>query len=379
MLNNEVEQQQDFTRVWTNDLNLQTLWNVSFGTPANVVVCVESGSLVSEAIEEAAKQNDVMNDERLVFVERGNCAEIDKNSMQVWSDMDVMLCHVVTVIGDVEPEPQEGCEKLAVEHGQAMTTNTWLAQLFSLHEQGLVNLTCFSTFSSSSSSLATAGDTTSSEQVVDCFGNVISDITVRVISLQSSSSSSSSSSTTTTSSLSLLSSSSSSSLSSSSSSSSTPTSDKSSSTQASETTWSSPASLEAWSSSTNTNSTHRIVMEFDGTLFLNETMTNETIKQAIMGAIGGQVIITNIEVIVDPRGQVTSAYVDVLCDVDTAQHVLNTIESIAHDENCGDGVLCRIERVYIPTLEPSCCATMGNVLVVVLACMTLLLSVVMSD
>ena len=83
MLNNEVRQQQeDFTRVWTNDLVLvDEFVNVIFGQPANVTVVVGSGLLMSEVIKEAALQSSVLNDYKsFVFVKQGSCVEIDLNS-----------------------------------------------------------------------------------------------------------------------------------------------------------------------------------------------------------------------------------------------------------------------------------------------------------
>ena len=82
MLNKVVEQQDDFTRVWTNDLDQDDkLVNVTFGQPANVTVVVVSSSIMGEAIKDAALQSSVLNDyKNFVFVKQGSCVEIDLNS-----------------------------------------------------------------------------------------------------------------------------------------------------------------------------------------------------------------------------------------------------------------------------------------------------------
>ena len=101
MLNNEVAQQ-NFTKVWTNKLVLvDYLVNISFGTPANMVIQVECGLLISDVIKEAAyKSNVLAKHEDFMLVKQGNCVEIDMDK-KVWEDINVILCHIVTVIGDI--------------------------------------------------------------------------------------------------------------------------------------------------------------------------------------------------------------------------------------------------------------------------------------
>ena len=95
------------------------------------------------------------------------------------------------------------------------------------------------------------------------------------------------------------------------------------------------------------------MLEFDGTVAINETTTEQTIKEAIIEVLGNAVVVTNIEVVVDTSGLVTSVVVDVVGDDEAVQSVVDTIESHSSKDDCGAGVLCRVAKVTLRTIRAS--------------------------
>ena len=87
------------------------------------------------------------------------------------------------------------------------------------------------------------------------------------------------------------------------------------------------------------------MVEFDGTVVINKNITEQSIKDAIIDVVGNAVVVTNVEVVVDSSGHVTSVVVDVVGDDEAVQSVVETIEAHAHQDDCGDGVLCRAAKV----------------------------------
>ena len=98
-------------------------------------------------------------------------------------------------------------------------------------------------------------------------------------------------------------------------------------------------------------------MEFDGTVFVNTTMTEEAIKQAVFDFIestGTNAKVVSVVVDVDSQGRVSSVVVDVVCDDNTAQTIVTTInQQIKKGDGCDAGVLCRITNAVVQPLQPS--------------------------
>ena len=91
-------------------------------------------------------------------------------------------------------------------------------------------------------------------------------------------------------------------------------------------------------------------MEFDGTVAINYTTTEQSIKDAIIDVLGNAVVVTNVEVVVDTSGHVTSVVVDVVGDDEAVRSVVDIVEAHAHKDDCGGDVLCRVAKVTLQTI-----------------------------
>ena len=328
-------------------LIVQGIVNVSFGQPPNVEVVEEAGERLSTAKQDAQAKLDERGDgvdlAAFHFVDKARGVEVVDSDV-VWNSMEVVLCHVVVVVGDVE---RDG---VFVEHGQHMNNNTSsgsdvLTQLVMLFDEGVVGLECTAT---------------ATGVVVDCGAGVDCDVTVHVTNITRSSSTTSSSSSLQSSSISstsMSSFSSSPSLSSLSSSLFSPSSPSSSLRTSSAPSSSSSSILSPTSTSSSSSktreATHEIVLEFDGTVVINQNITEQSIKDAIIDVFGNAVVVTNIEVVVDASGLVTSVVVDVVGDDEAVRSVVDTIESHSSKDDCGAGVLCRVAKVTLRTIRAS--------------------------
>ena len=104
---------------------------------------------------------------------------------------------------------------------------------------------------------------------------------------------------------------------------------------------------------------HTIFVEFDGTVFVNKTMTEEAIKQAIIDfidSLGTSAKVAHVDVVFDSDSQlcVTSVVVGVVCEDNTAQSITAAINQIGNGDECGAvaAVLCRITKAVVQPTQP---------------------------
>lgn len=315
LLNEAVDQQLNFSNYWTRRLTLvDGLVNVEFGQPANLTVNAGIGEmfrLVKSDARQLAQSKIELKDYYLVDSETGT--EMYDNFTLV-KNIKVLLCHSIQVVNDIEAGP------LFVEHGQNMSTNTFIENaLFPLFESGAISAEC----------------KTTTGQSTECFGRVESDLVMNVtnttVPISSSSVPSSSD----------VSAAFSSSLSSSvSSSSSGPVSPSAASSSAPS---SSSSSSAKFTSSSSAKESHDVVFEFDGSIVINSTVTKEQIEQAIVDAVGGNANLGSVTVVVDDNGRVVNVVVTVNGGLDSAQAVVDAFDKADKD----DIVLRHVDNVYV--------------------------------